>query len=85
MKTTGAAAKLTLKADRARIKADGQDLSFVTVMVSDRQVSSFPVRRTGFDSSISGPAISSRLTMATQRITNRFSRRSATHSTVCVS
>jgi beta-galactosidase len=30
MKTSGAAAKLTLKADHARIKADGQDLSFVT-------------------------------------------------------
>jgi len=36
MKTTGPAAKLTLKADRVTIMADGQDLSFVTVMVSDK-------------------------------------------------
>jgi beta-galactosidase len=37
MKTTGAAAKLILKVDRPRIKADGQGLSFVTVMVADRE------------------------------------------------
>jgi len=36
MRTTGPAAKLTLKADRVTIRADGQDLSFVTVTVSDR-------------------------------------------------
>ena len=36
VKTTGAAARLTLKADRATVKADGQDLSFVTVAVADR-------------------------------------------------
>src|SRR5262249_24995280 len=31
VKTAGLAAKVMLKADRARLKADGQDLSFVTV------------------------------------------------------
>jgi beta-galactosidase len=36
MKTTGPAAKLTLKADRATIAADGQDLSFITVTVADK-------------------------------------------------
>jgi beta-galactosidase len=35
MKTSGAAAKLTLQADRATIRADGDDLSFVTVTVAD--------------------------------------------------
>jgi beta-galactosidase len=35
VKTTGAAAKLTLAPDRAAIRADGQDLSFVTVSVAD--------------------------------------------------
>ena len=36
MKTTGPATKLALKADRARIRADGEDLSFVTLTVEDK-------------------------------------------------
>jgi beta-galactosidase len=36
MKTTGPAAKLTLEPDRAKILADGSDLSFVTVTVADK-------------------------------------------------
>jgi beta-galactosidase len=36
VKTTGPAARLTLKADRAEIDADGSDLSFVTVSVADK-------------------------------------------------
>jgi len=36
MKTTGPAAKLLVRADRSRIAADGQDLSFVTVTVADK-------------------------------------------------
>jgi beta-galactosidase len=36
MQTTGPAAKLKLQADRDTIKADGQDLSFVTVTVADK-------------------------------------------------
>ena len=35
IETTGAATKLELAADRAQIRADGQDLSFVTVRVVD--------------------------------------------------
>ena len=35
MKTTGPAARLLLKADHPSVKADGQDLSFVTVTVAD--------------------------------------------------
>jgi beta-galactosidase len=35
--TTGPAAKLALHADRARIRADGKDLSFVTLLVEDRE------------------------------------------------
>ena len=36
VKTTGAAAQLLLAADRAKIRGDGQDLSYVTVTVADR-------------------------------------------------
>jgi beta-galactosidase len=36
IKTTGPAARVTLKADRAAVKADGSDLSFVTVSIADR-------------------------------------------------
>ena len=55
MKTSGAAAKLTLQADHARIKADGQDLSFVTVMVSDREGSLVPRSNNRIQFSVSGP------------------------------
>ena len=37
MKTTGAPSRLLMKADRSIIKADGQDLSFITVTVADPQ------------------------------------------------
>lgn len=37
MTTTGPAAKLLLQSDRARVKADGHDLSFVTVTVADQK------------------------------------------------
>jgi len=36
VKTTGPAAKLVLTADRPKIAADGQDLSYVTVKVADQ-------------------------------------------------
>lgn len=35
LRTAGAAAKIELKPDRAQLKADGQDLSFVEVVVTD--------------------------------------------------
>ena len=36
MKTTGPAAKLSLQPDRAKISADGKDLSFVTLRIEDK-------------------------------------------------
>jgi beta-galactosidase len=36
VRTTGPAARLTLKADRGSLKADGSDLSFITVSVADK-------------------------------------------------
>ncbi len=36
VKTTGAAAQISMQADRAEIKADGHDLSFITVKITDR-------------------------------------------------
>jgi beta-galactosidase len=53
--TTGPAARLTLAADRARIKADGQDLSFVTVTIADKdgRLVSRSKNRVGFE--MSGP------------------------------
>ena len=36
IKTTGTAARIRMKPDRARIKADGQDLSFVMVKIADK-------------------------------------------------
>ena len=36
VKTTGPAAKLLLAADRAAIRADGQDLAFITVTIADK-------------------------------------------------
>jgi beta-galactosidase len=36
MKTTGPAARLSMRADRTTVRADGQDLSFVTVSVADK-------------------------------------------------
>ncbi|TWT84055.1 Evolved beta-galactosidase subunit alpha [Planctomycetes bacterium CA13] len=37
MKTTGAPAKIDLRADRSLIDSDGRDLSFITVQISDAQ------------------------------------------------
>ena len=36
VKTTGEAANLTMTADRANINADGQDLSYITVKITDK-------------------------------------------------
>jgi beta-galactosidase len=41
-KTTGAPAKLALEADRSTIRADGADLSFVTVRVADEEGLTIP-------------------------------------------
>jgi beta-galactosidase len=55
MKTTGPATKLTLKADRATIAADGQDLSFITVTVADKGGLLVPRSKNHIKFEISGP------------------------------
>src|SRR5262249_9680665 len=56
VKTTGPAAKILLKADRATIKADGQDLSFITVTIADKDGLPVPRARNRLRFEISGPA-----------------------------
>jgi len=55
VKTAGAAAALTLAADRASITADGRDLSFVEVDVVDAQGVVVPQANNRVDFTISGP------------------------------
>jgi len=55
MKTTGPAAKLTLAADRAKITADGRDLSYVTVTVADHDGLLVPRSMNHIKFSVSGP------------------------------
>ena len=55
VKTTGPAAKLLLAADRAKIAADGQDLSFVTVTVADRDGLLVPRSKNHIHFEIAGP------------------------------
>jgi beta-galactosidase len=54
--TAGAAAKLALEADRADIAADGRDLSFVTLRVTDEQGRTSPRADSRIRFSVSGPA-----------------------------
>jgi beta-galactosidase len=55
MKTTGPAARLKLQADRNTIKADGQDLSFVTVTVADKDGLLVPRSQNRVHFDINGP------------------------------
>jgi beta-galactosidase len=55
VKTTGPATRLTLKADRASVSADGEDLSFVTVAVADRGGLVVPRSKNRIRFEISGP------------------------------
>jgi beta-galactosidase len=55
MKTTGPAARLLLTADRARIKADGRDLSFVTVTVADQNRRLVPRSKNRIRFEVAGP------------------------------
>jgi beta-galactosidase len=55
VKTTGAAAQLALSADRTKIAADGADLSFVTVDVTDAEGLLVPRTHNSVSYSISGP------------------------------
>ena len=55
VKTTGPAARLTLKADRALIDADGSDLSFVTVSVADAAGLTVPRAKNRVRFEVNGP------------------------------
>ncbi len=55
MKTTGAAAKVDLSADRSVISADGRDLSFITVQISDKDGLQVPRTHNEVEFSIEGP------------------------------
>lgn len=56
LKTTGPAVRQSLKADRGQIKADGQDLSFITVTVADRDGLLVPRSKNRIRFAVSGPA-----------------------------
>ncbi|MES2438634.1 MAG: beta-galactosidase GalB [Verrucomicrobiota bacterium] len=55
VKTTGAAARLVLTADRAEISADGLDLSFLTASVTDQEGQMVPRSSQALKFEISGP------------------------------
>jgi beta-galactosidase len=55
MKTTGPAARLTLSADRKEIRADGQDLAYVTVTVADQNGLPVPSAKNHIKFEIEGP------------------------------
>lgn len=56
VQTTGAAARLKLTADRDALRADGQDLSFVTVAITDKNGRPVPRTSNLVRFSVSGPA-----------------------------
>ena len=55
VKTTGPAAKLALQVDRTAIRADGKDLSFVTLTIEDRNGLPVPRANNHIRFSIEGP------------------------------
>jgi len=55
MKTTGPVSDIAMSADRSRIKADGRDLSFVTVKLTDKAGLLVPRSKNRIRFSISGP------------------------------
>jgi beta-galactosidase len=55
VKTTGAAAELTLKPDRQQIHADGRDLTFVTVTITDKDGLTVSRSQNRIKFTISGP------------------------------
>ncbi|OAM87500.1 DUF4982 domain-containing protein [Termitidicoccus mucosus] len=56
MRTAGPAAKLMLAADRARLRADGRDLSFVTVTIADAEGRPVPRSKNAIRFRVTGPA-----------------------------
>ncbi|HEY1489588.1 MAG TPA: DUF4982 domain-containing protein, partial [Verrucomicrobiae bacterium] len=55
MKTTGPAQQLLMEPDHAKIKADGADLSYVTVTVADKSKLQVPRAKNHIQFSIEGP------------------------------
>jgi beta-galactosidase len=55
VRTTGGAARLALAPDRATLRADGQDLVFVTVRIADRDGLTVPRSHNRVSFSITGP------------------------------
>jgi beta-galactosidase len=55
VKTTGAATKLDMIADRATLQADGQDLSFITLRISDPDGLTVPRTHNLVKFSVDGP------------------------------
>jgi beta-galactosidase len=55
VRTTGPAARLLLAADRARLKADGCDLAFITVTIADQNRRPVPRTKNRVHFDISGP------------------------------
>jgi beta-galactosidase len=53
--TAGAPAKIILEADRSQIKADGKDLSFVTVKVVDKEGRIVPYADNKINFELKGP------------------------------
>jgi beta-galactosidase len=56
VRTTGAAARLTLAADRATLNADGKDLAFVTLKIADKNGLTVPRSHNQVRFTVSGPA-----------------------------
>ena len=55
VRTTGAATKLTLAADRATLRADGSDLSYVTVTIADKDGLLVPRSKNRVTFELTGP------------------------------
>jgi beta-galactosidase len=55
VKTAGPPSRITLSADRASIKADGRDLVFVTVSISDKDGAVVPRSKNPVQFTVSGP------------------------------
>ncbi len=56
IKTAGPASKVLLSADRSVIRADGRDLSFITVTIADKKGTMVPTADNMVHFSVSGPA-----------------------------
>jgi beta-galactosidase len=56
VRTTGPAARLVLRADRTRLRADGMDLAFVTAAVADADGRTVPRSRNRIRFTVEGPA-----------------------------